>query len=64
VERTLVLPLVINSDKYEVLCMQFDMISLNVVCAIDLIYCLFCGLFNNAVSSTDYIASDDRLINK
>jgi hypothetical protein len=28
----------------------------------DVIYFLVCGLFNDAVSSSDYISSDDRMI--
>jgi hypothetical protein len=29
---------------------------------VDVIYLLVCGLFNDAVSSSDYISSDGRMI--
>jgi hypothetical protein len=37
------------------------LISFNI--KICLLILFICGLFNNAVSSSDYIASDDRIIN-
>jgi hypothetical protein len=41
-----------------------SLISLcNIVKVIAMI-CLVCSLFNDAVSSSDYIALDDRMINK
>jgi hypothetical protein len=63
-ERSLVLPPVIDSDKYEALCVQLETVRLNGACALDLIQALIAAVNKLSDDVTQLISDNAALKNQ